>query len=239
MFSLIKNMIRIIKSVLLVLNKLLKNFLKYIRTVFREVNYSLMNKTCYIHPGVYLNDSKIANYNVLFENVSMVSSIIGDHTYIQKNSKLYNANIGKFCSIASNVTIGPGIHSIKSVSTHPAFYLFNTPLVIKFPNCDLFDLKKNVTIIENDVWIGENAIIMDGVKVGTGAIVAAGAIVTKDIPPYTICGGIPAKIIRNRFSENEINYLLESKWWDWPLDKIKYNHLSFQTVELFKKIKNK
>jgi acetyltransferase-like isoleucine patch superfamily enzyme len=232
-------MIEIIKFLALVLKKLILNSVNYFRVVFREVEYSVSNKTCHIYPGVFLYDSKIANYNVLFENVSMVSSTIGDHTYIQKNSKIYNANIGKFCSIASNVTIGPGIHNIISVSTHPAFYLFNTPLVIKFPNCDLFDLKKNITIIENDVWIGENAIIMDGVKVGTGAIVAAGAIVTKDIPPYTICGGIPAKIIRNRFSEDEINYLLESKWWDWPLDIIKCNHLSFQTVELFKKIRYK
>jgi len=198
-------MIEIIKFLALVLKKLILNSVNYFRVVFREVEYSVSNKTCHIYPGVFLYDSKIANYNVLFENVSMVSSTIGDHTYIQKNSKIYNANIGKFCSIASNVTIGPGIHNIISVSTHPAFYLFNTPLVIKFPNCDLFNLKKNETTIENDVWIGEN----------------------------------PAKIIRNRFSEDEINYLLESKWWDWPLDIIKCNHLSFQTVELFKKIRYK
>jgi acetyltransferase-like isoleucine patch superfamily enzyme len=229
-------MIEIMKLLSLIVNKTLLDILKYFKRNFREVKYSVKNKTCHIYPGVYLNDTKIGNFNVLFQNVSIISSFIGDHTYIQKNSKVYNANIGKFCSIASNVTIGPGLHNIESVTTHPAFYLLNTPLVVKFPNRDLFEIKKKVTIIENDVWIGENVIIMDGVNVGTGSIIAAGAIVTKDIPPYTICGGIPAKIIRNRFSKEDIEFLLESNWWNWSIEKIKSNHLAFQSIELFKKI---
>jgi len=228
-------MIEIIKLLPFLFKKIFLDLLKYFKRYLIEVKYSVKNMTCHIYSGVYIDDSKIANFNVLFENVSIISSILGDHTYIQKNSKVYNAKIGKFCSIASNVTIGPGLHNIESVSTHPAFYLKNAPIVVKFPDRDLFDTKKKVTIIENDVWIGENAIIMDGVKIGTGSIIAAGAIVTKNIPPYTICGGIPAKIIRNRFSQEDIEFLLQSNWWDWPLEKIKSNHLIFQSVELFKK----
>jgi acetyltransferase-like isoleucine patch superfamily enzyme len=228
-------MIEIIKLLLLVFKKILFNFVKYLKVTIREVKYHLKNSTCHIYPGVYINDSKISNFNVFFENVSVISSVIGDHTYIQKNSKVYNSNIGKFCSIASNVTIGPGLHNIESVSTHPSFYLFNTPLAIKFAKQDLFDIKKKITVIENDVWIGENVIIMDGVRVGTGSIIAAGAIVTKDMPPYSICGGIPARIIRYRFSKEDIAYLLESKWWNWPIEKIKTNYLAFQSIESFKK----
>ncbi len=118
-----------------------------------------------------------------------------------------------FCSIASNVTIGPGIHKMDGISTHPSFYTFNTPLPKRFVISDLFLNSKRVSI-GHDVWIGEKVIILDGLKIGTGAIIAAGAVVTKDVEPYAIVGGVPAKILKYRFEPQLIQQLLESCWWN-------------------------
>jgi acetyltransferase-like isoleucine patch superfamily enzyme len=126
-----------------------------------------------------------------------------------------NTDLGRFCSIASNVSIGPGVHKTDSVSTHPAFYLNNTPLVKTFVSSDLFESSKK-TIIGDDVWIGEGVVVLDGIKIGTGSIIAAGAVVTKDIEPYTIVGGVPAKFIKHRFDLETIDVLLKSEWWNYP-----------------------
>jgi acetyltransferase-like isoleucine patch superfamily enzyme len=100
------------------------------------------------------------------------------------------------------------------VSTHPAFFSrHHKSSSLSFAVDKSFEEKLNTTI-GNDVWIGANAVVVDGVTIGDGAIIAAGAVVTKDVPPYTIVGGVPAKIIRKRFSEAEINFLLDLRWWE-------------------------
>ena len=137
--------------------------------------------------------------------------------------------VGKYCSIARNVWLGPSQHPIDFLSTHPFLYLDmpygpNLP-----PECRCkYDGEKPPCHIGNDVWIGINSVIMDGVTVGDGAIVASGSIVTKDVPPYAIVGGVPAKVIRYRFSPEIIEALLELRWWDLPIEKIK--HLPFNDV---------
>ncbi len=128
-----------------------------------------------------------------------------------------NATIGRYCSIASNVTLAPYEHSIDTLSTSLAargqLHDFGgKPL----PN----DAPPPTVEIGHDVWIGANTVIMRGVRIGDGAIIAAGAIVTKDVPPYAIVGGVPAKIIRYRFSEKVIEKLLASKWWQWSPDAL-------------------
>lgn len=175
-------------------------------------------------------------FNVLFQDVVLVNSTLGDHTYVQKGSTICNAKIGKFCSIAANVTIGPGIHKIDAVSTHPAFYLKDTPLLKVFVKDDLF-IPFKLTTVGHDVWIGVNAVLIDGVTIGTGAIIASGAVVTKDVPPYAIFGGIPAKLIRYRFSEQIRSKLLESEWWDWPDSVLEKEFSSFVDVKEFERLK--
>jgi virginiamycin A acetyltransferase len=134
--------------------------------------------------------------------------------------------IGKFCAIALGVKfiMNGANHEIESVSTFP-FAIFGngwekinegTDLTKKYPN-------KGDTIIGNDVWIGHNAIIMPGVQIGNGAIIGTGAVVTKNVPDYAIVGGNPAKIIRKRFTDNDIEVLLNIAWWNWPVEKITQN----------------
>lgn len=138
---------------------------------------------------------------------------VGKYTYIKPGCVLKNADIGNFCSIANNVMIGLGQHPTNLISTHPIFYKKTGFSKAFFKHIDFQEEK--VTYIGNDVWIGNGALIMDGVHVGDGAIIAARAVVTKDIPPYAVVGGVPAKVLKYRFSNDIILALMELKWWEW------------------------
>jgi len=189
-------------------------FKDYIFSSIRLIKLRGQYPTSNFYSGVCVDiDSKLGKFNVLFENVEVMSSSIGDHTYVQKNSIIINSEIGKFCSIAMGVCIGLGQHSVSYVSSHPAFYLVNNPLAKTFSDVDNFVTSKR-TYIGHDVWIGRNAMVKDGVRIGTGAVIAAGAVVTKDIPEYSIVGGVPAAIIRYRFDEKTRAKLLATNWWD-------------------------
>jgi acetyltransferase-like isoleucine patch superfamily enzyme len=153
---------------------------------------------------------------------------IGDYTY--GSPKIFDwgegatLKIGKFCSIADGVVIFlGGEHRTDWVTTYP----FSAPELNQY-----FPTAKNIkghpktkgdVIIGNDVWLGYNSIILSGVKIGDGAVIGACSVVTKNVPPYTIVAGNPAKIIRKRFSTKIIKKLLKIKWWNWPIEKIKKN----------------
>lgn len=194
-------------------NDLINSAISSMKQKFSRAKLQNNNPSCLFYPDVKIDKSTFEQYNVIFNNVTICNSHIGAHTYIQKNSRVFNAIIGKFCSIASNVSIAPGLHYINGVSTHPSFFLKNTPLVITYADIDFFKPSMKVTI-GNDVWIGENAIILDGLTIGTGAVIAAGSVVTKDIEPYSIVGGVPAKVLKFRFSSDHISELLQSEWWN-------------------------
>jgi acetyltransferase-like isoleucine patch superfamily enzyme len=187
---------------------------------------------CRFYPKVIVDNSVFEGYNVLFKNVMVSFCSLGAHTYIQKNSTIFNAEIGRYCSIASNVSIAPGIHKSNGVSTHPSFYLNDTPLIKVFSAKNLFVTSTRVTI-GHDVWIGEKAIIIDGVTIGTGAIIAAGAVVTKDVEPYAVVGGVPAKLIKYRFSTEIIYELLKSEWWNFSLSWFEKNFSKMQDINVF------
>lgn len=156
--------------------------------------------------------------------------IVGSFTYGNQNIKIHRGAeneelyIGKFCSIANNIQVYLGQnHRVDWFTTYP-FGHVNTNI---FQNIDKnlgHPSSKGDVIIGNDVWIGANTIIMSGVKIGDGAVIANNSHVVKDIEPYTIVGGNPAKVIRKRFSDEVINKLLDIKWWDWSIEKITENH---------------
>lgn len=152
--------------------------------------------------------------------------IVGDHTYgwqsmnvdVYQGCEGVKVKIGKFCSIGPNLRIiTSGIHPTDWVSTYPFRARWDLPG--KFQ--DGMPATRGDVIIGNDVWIGTEVMILSGVTVGHGAIIASRALVTKDVPPYAIIGGNPAKVIRLRFSDNEIQKMLELEWWNWDVEMIK------------------
>ena len=192
-----------------------------------------LNPSCVFYKGVNIDDSsELGRYVVLFRDVTFMNSTIGDNSFVQKQSVVMNADIGKFCSIASKVSIGLGNHPITMVSTHPAFYSSSQPLAKTFSDKDSFQPFKRIEI-GHDVWLGQSTMIMDGVTIGTGAVIAAGAVVTKNIPPYAIAAGVPARIIKYRFDDRIIDGLLKSKWWNKSEEWLAKNDASFRDPEKF------
>ncbi len=177
-------------------------------------------------------------YNTIYDNVNLNEVDLGDFTYIAENTNISKVIIGKFCSIGSDCKIGLGKHPSKIfVSTHPIFFSTLNQVQISFSDKNYFKELDEITI-GNDVWIGTNVIVVDGVNIGDGVIVAAGSVVTKDIPPYAIAGGVPAKIIRFRFEINEIEKLLELKWWDMDAEYLKVNFKKFHNIKNFLEFEN-
>ncbi|PSR52062.1 acetyltransferase [Adhaeribacter arboris] len=158
---------------------------------------------------------------------------VGAYSYFSGYNLIVNSNIGKFCSVGLYVSICPGKHPTSTfVSTSPVFYSLNKPT---FSSYQAFKEAGSVEI-GHDVWIGSNAVILDDIKIGHGAIIAAGSIVSRDVEPYTIVGGVPAKFIKKRFSDEVITKLLNSKWWDKSDDWLKENYESMQNIDKFLKI---
>lgn len=192
----------------------------------------LRYKLCHFKADFLSNATRSTNfegYNKLHGSCSISNSSLGLFTYASA-SKICNAEIGRFCSIAPNVKIGGGKHPTKFPSTHPAFYSTRAQSGKTFTTEDHYREHEKV-IIGNDVWIGSGAIILDGVTIGDGVIVAAGAVVSKNIPPYHIVGGIPARHIKKRFSDEHIEGLLRLKWWDWPIEKLSHHLELFQSED--------
>jgi acetyltransferase-like isoleucine patch superfamily enzyme len=164
--------------------------------------------------------SSFGGYNNIGRRCRINESSIGKFTYFSADTKVNRAHIGAFCSIGQECIIG-GLakHPIDWLSTHPAFFSSRNQANYVFSETDQVDELGNVEI-GNDVWIGARAIILDNCKIGHGAVIAAGAVVVTDIPPYAVVGGVPARVLKYRFSVEEIEILLSSKWWDLSLDEL-------------------
>lgn len=165
--------------------------------------------------------------------------IVGKFTYGINDktveSKQYLKSVGNFCSINADANIGTlGNHPIDLVTTSNMLWNPMWKMLDQYDQ-ELLDRYNKPIVIENDVWIATNAVVLPGVTIHNGAIVAAGAVVTKDVPPYAIVGGVPAKVIRYRFDSHIINELLKIKWWDWDDEKIKANFELFFDIEKFVK----
>nr|WP_261511157.1 CatB-related O-acetyltransferase [Chryseobacterium paludis] len=162
-------------------------------------------------------------YNWLGNNVIMINSSIDDFSYIAEGSVISETKMGKFCSIGPSVRTGPGKHPTHTfVSTHPSIYSNPTNLLRNFSKEDNYKYRKDI-VIGNDVWIGANAIILNGIKIGDGAIIGANSVITADVEPYAIVVGTPGKLIKYRFSQEEIDFLLKLKWWDKSNEWIELN----------------
>ena len=195
------------------------------------VEYSNKDKKLKLSLFVSIHNCKFGLHNFIGTNVSLTNVSLGDYSYVHSNSQISNVSIGKFCSIGMNVQIGLGKHPTKFVSTHPSFYS-NNKVFRTFADKMYFQEYGNI-IIENDVWIGNNAIIIDGIKIANGSIISAGSVVTKDVLPYSIVGGVQAKIIKFRFSEVLIEKLLHIKWWNMRQEWLQANYKYFHDIDNF------
>lgn len=185
---------------------------------------------------IYLK-SVITGPGIVVGDYTIYNDVINDPTQFEKNNVLYHYPvnhdqlvIGKFCSIAcgAKFLFNSANHTLTSLSTYTFPIFFEEWGLDKKDVADAWDNKGDI-IIGNDVWIGYEAVILAGVTIGDGAIIGARAVVTKDVPPYTIVGGVPAKPIRKRFSEEIVSALLELRWWDWPREKIARNIQAIQS----------
>lgn len=187
----------------------------FVRRALYELKLKYRFPNSVIHSGATADPtSHLGDWSVLFSNSRLVDSSLGKYSYVQENTSLYGAEVGPFCSIAANVTIGLIDHPTFMVSTSPVFYDNTQPLPRFFVNDNKFATSPTRTVIEADVWIGEGVRIKAGVKIGVGAVIGAGAIVTRDIPPYKIAVGIPCRPINDRFPYHIRERLINSKWWE-------------------------
>jgi acetyltransferase-like isoleucine patch superfamily enzyme len=159
------------------------------------------------------DDSFISPKSRIYKPYKFLGSSLGDYSYIAPNSHVICTNIGKFCSIGMNFKAGYGIHPVNGISTSPMFYSTKMQNGTSLSQYDKIIENKPIEI-GHDVFIGMNVTILDGVKVGNGCIIGAGAVVTRDLPPYAIVGGIPAKIIKYRFDDEEIQGFEQINWYD-------------------------
>ena len=216
------------------------SLLTKIAIFFRRVHLKRTKGIVY-QKGAFIGFSVVCEgKNAFGRNSSIVSSKIGYGSYLAEGAKLAKARIGRYCSIGPNVNCIFGKHPANTfVSTHPTFFALKTPVGFTYAENQYFeefakphDGAFSITL-GNDVWLGANVSLMDGVTIGHGAIVAANALVTKDVEPYAIVGGVPAKPIKKRFTEDQIAFLLDYNWWDKSPEWIRENAAHFRNIENF------
>ncbi|MCR5636755.1 MAG: acetyltransferase [Clostridiales bacterium] len=192
---------------------------------FCDVRNSKLGKESSIGDFSRIGDSCISDNCIIQRNNMIYSSNIGRYTYTGKNCTIWHSTIGSFCSVSWNVSIGGANHDYKRITTHS--FLYSNDFGLK-PQDELgYNRFENKCIIGNDVWIAANACICRGVNIGNGAVIAAGAVVTKNVEPYAVVAGVPARKIKMRFSNEIIELLNESEWWNLPSEIIKSNYVLF------------
>ncbi|KPF67523.1 chloramphenicol acetyltransferase [Bosea sp. AAP35] len=169
-----------------------------------------------IDPTASVRQATLGRYTEIGARTSFIESTMGDYSYVVNDSNIIYTTIGKFCSIAAMTRINPGNHPMQRASQSHFTYRASAYFDDAEDDAAFFEWRRSTPVtIGHDVWIGHGAIILPGRSIGTGAVVAGGAIVTKDVAPYTIVAGNPARTIRSRFSAEIAQRLLALAWWDW------------------------
>jgi hypothetical protein len=186
----------------------------------------------WIHPTATVIDSALGDWTEVLARASVTETTVGDYTYICNDSEIIYSNIGKFCSIAAHVRINPGNHPLDKATLHAFTYRSAHLGFAPEDDAAFFEWRRSYQVsIGADVWIGHGAIILPGVTVGTGAAIGAGSVVTKNVAPFSIVAGVPARLIRPRFSEDVQEGLDRIRWWDWPRERIQSALPDFRTLD--------
>lgn len=200
-------------------------FYPFVRIAVECRTHSIMKQGSYLNKGTLLEGRNYIGRNVCLTNVH-----VGFGSYVNNGCDISNARIGRYTSIGARVTTELGNHPLdgKHVALHPAFYSAAAVTGFSYAGLDTYEEMKYIdgkdhvqVVIGNDVWIGNNVSILEGVTIGDGAAIAAGSVVAKDVEPYGIYAGVPAKKIRNRFNDEQAEGLKRTKWWDMKEDDLK------------------
>lgn len=187
-----------------------------------DTHGKLLGPEPFIHAQAQVIDSRLGAYTEVGPFTSVVETTMGDYSYVVNNCQIIYSTIGKFCSIAAYCRVNPGNHPIDQAAMHHFHYRSRQ---FGFDESDyepFFDWRRSFpTTLGHDVWLGHGAVVLPGVRIGHGAAIGAGAVVTKDVAPFTVVGGVPAKPLKMRFPEEVREGLLKLAWWDWPHDRIK------------------
>lgn len=174
-----------------------------------------------IHPTAELKNCSIGAYAAVAERVMLREVTLGDFSYFERQAEAIYTVIGKFCSIAANTRINALEHPIERLTQHKVSYRPNEYFRYLGLDGDFRERRRSKQVkIGHDVWIGHGAVIMPGVTIGNGAVVGANGVATRDVPPYTIVAGVPAKVLRPRFPEEIAARIEALAWWDWPLERL-------------------
>ncbi|MEM6428380.1 MAG: DapH/DapD/GlmU-related protein [Deinococcota bacterium] len=193
-----------------------------------------LSKSPNVHTDATIRDSTLGAWTDIGAHTQIVESSIGDYSYIVKHCQVIYSTIGKFCSIASYVRLNPGNHPIDRPTSHHMTYRAAMFGFAEEDEADFFNWRRDhPVIVGHDVWIGHNATVMPGVTVGNGAVIGAGSIVTKDVAPYSIVAGVPAKRIRMRFEDDVIDKLTRMAWWNWSREVLEQRFSDFRNLEVF------
>lgn len=174
-----------------------------------------------IHPTASMKDCRLSRHCVIGERVILRDVSLGAFSYFERNAEAAHATVGAFCSIAANTRINALEHPVERVSSHKVTYRPNE--YFRFLPVDQAfrqRRKERRVVVGHDVWIGHGAVIMPGIEVGTGAVIGANSVVTKDVEAYTIVAGAPARLVRRRFDDRVSRALLDLAWWEWPDERL-------------------
>jgi phosphonate metabolism protein (transferase hexapeptide repeat family) len=175
-----------------------------------------------IHSGAHVKNSKLGAYVEIAEGTRVLDSVLGDYSYTDRFADIAYSFLGKFVNVAAFSRINPGEHPHHRASLHHFMYRSSYYWPEEADEQLVFDWRRSRPVhVGHDTWIGHGAIIMKGVTIGNGAIVASHAVVTKDVPPYAIVGGLPAKLIKWRHPQHLADRLQSMAWWDWDHDKLR------------------
>jgi len=187
-----------------------------------------------ISPAAVVTECSVGMYTEIAADVWMVESSLGDYSYAMERANIAYSDIGKFVNIASEARINPVNHPMDWVSQHHFLYRTRQYGLREVNDEDVFNWRRIQRVtIGHDAWIGHGAIILPGINVGNGSVVAAGSVVTKDVAPYSIVAGNPAREIRTRFPQAVWQKLEETRWWDWDHDTLKERLDDFYNIRRF------
>jgi phosphonate metabolism protein (transferase hexapeptide repeat family) len=181
-----------------------------------------------------VQDCTLGRYTEVAAGAKLEETVLGDYSYVMERSDIIYAQIGKFVNIASDVRINPGNHPVEWVSQHHFLYRMTRYDLAGHDDESFFAWRRlQKVVVGHDVWIGHRTIVLPGITIGNGAVVGAGTVVTRDVPPYTVVAGVPGRRIRSRFPEAVWRRLEQTAWWDWEHQVLAERLDDFRDVRYF------